>query len=131
MLLFSVTEMAVTRVSVQDTVDQVSITLGNVLARVNEVIDNQDDLDDDAQLVIKEIRSLQSFFEKWAEGYNDSLRTRDIIARNAANRANMTGGVYNLESFNDFHMWLGLWVWITIMTILVRIQNNNQSILQY
>ena len=93
--------MAVTRVSVQDTVDQVSITLGNVLARVNEVIDNQDDLDDDAQLVIKEIRSLQSFFEKWAEGYNDSLRTRDIIARNAANRANMTGGVYNLESFND------------------------------
>ena len=113
--------MAVTRISVQDTVDQVSITLGNVLARVNEAIDNQEDLDDDAQLVLKEIRNLQSFFEKWAEGYNDSLRTRDIIARNAANRANMTGDINNLESFNDFHMWLGLWIWITIITILVRI----------
>lgn len=117
--------MAVTRISVQDTVDQVSITLDNVLARVNEAIDNQDDLDEDAQLVLKEIRSLQNFFEKWAEGYNDTLRTRDIIARNVAKRANMTGNIDNLESFNDFHMWLGLWVWITIITILVRIQNNN------
>ena len=119
--LRSTADVTIPRLTLEDTVDRVHEVLEDVMSQVNIVVSDQDTVEADVKEVISEIRAIKNFFQTWKLG-NDLAKVV-IRPSNSSNSTTTSMVPFVVEEETSDLAWVGAWIWLSMITCLVRIHS--------